>query len=156
RPGSQRLFVLLSVASALLVFVVAGMDVAARARDDRARITTGAPRVLTVEQTDATKLLHVTRAVDPAGEWALAAMEVEQADNLAPPMLAVDSERLAAVAEWRSEFGPDRQVVAEALAPSPAGAFVFQGTRLAVDLERMTFGESSPIDIALTFVPLGG
>ena len=84
RPGSQRLFVLLAVASALLAFVAAGIDVAARARDDRARIMTGATRVLTVDQADVRRLLHVTRAVDPEGAWAMAAMPVEQADAGGP------------------------------------------------------------------------
>src|SRR5258706_6884908 len=35
RPGSQRLFALLAVATGLLVFVAAGQSVAAKARDER-------------------------------------------------------------------------------------------------------------------------
>ena len=39
RPGSQRLFVLLTVGAAMLAFVAAGADVASRARDDRVQRT---------------------------------------------------------------------------------------------------------------------
>src|SRR6185436_1994866 len=93
RPGSQRLFVLLAVAVGMLSFVSAGTDVAAHARNDRALVVTGAPRVLYVDQADVRRLLTVTRAVDPAGTWAMAAMPVAQTNPEAPPVLAVDSTR---------------------------------------------------------------
>jgi hypothetical protein len=104
----------------MLSFVAAGTDVAAHARNDRALVVTGAPRVLYVDQADVRRLLTVTRAVDPAGTWAMAAMPVAQTNPEAPPVLAVDSTRLAAVSVWRPEFGSEAASVAAALAPPTA------------------------------------
>jgi hypothetical protein len=156
RPGSQRLFVLLAVASAMLAFVAAGVDVASRAREDRARIVTGANTVLSVDQADVGRLLHVTRTADPDGNWAMAAMTVDQSDDLAPPVLAVDTARLAAVATWRPEFGASPEAIAEFLRASPAGAFAFRGTSLTVDLQMFAASGEPPLDLNLTFIPLTG
>src|SRR5690606_20273180 len=52
RPGSQRLFALLAVGAAMLAFVAAGVDVANQAREDRATVQLGAPRVLHLSTTD--------------------------------------------------------------------------------------------------------
>jgi hypothetical protein len=156
RPGSQRLFVLLTVASAMLAFVAAGIDVANRARDDRARIMTGATRVLTVDQGDPRRLLHITRSVDPQGAWSMVAMPVEQTDALAPVMLAVDSSRLGAVAAWRPEFGLSAREVADALRPQAAEPFTFHGTQLTIDLERFALGDDQPVALNLGLIPLTG
>jgi FtsX-like permease family protein len=156
RPGSHRLFVLLAVATGLLAFVAAGTDVAARARDDRALVATGAPQVLTVEQADARRLLTITHAVDPDGTWAMAAMSVQQSSPQAPPVLAVDSARLAAVSVWRPEFGRDAGSVAAALSPPPARPFVFRGTQVVVDAETFRTPLGSPVELDLIFVPLNG
>ena len=156
RPGSQRLFVLLTVASAMLAFVAAGMDVASRARDDRARILTGATRVLTVDQADARRLLHLTRSVDPQGEWAMAVMPIDQPDVSAPPVLAIDSARLPAVAAWRPAFGTEAQAVADALQPQAKQSFTFHGTQMLIDLERLALGDAEPLTVSLGFIPLAG
>ncbi len=156
RPGSQRLFVLLAVATAMLTFVAASIDVSARAREDRALIATGAPTVVTVDQGDVRKLLHATHAVDPDGAWAMAVMPVEQKAVDAPPMLAVDSSRLANVATWRPEFGTTIQAVVDALRPPPAQPFVFQGTQLVVDVATQRPEGDPLLDLALTFAPLDG
>lgn len=156
RPGSQRLFVLLAVASAMLAFVAAAVDVAARAREDRALIATGATAVLTVDQADARRLLYATRAADPEGAWAMAVIPVEQKAQGAPPLLGIDSRRLAAVASWRPEFGAEAAAMAAALRPPPARPFLFRGTQLAVDLETERDARRSPIGLTLKFAPLNG
>ena len=145
-----------TVASAMLAFVAAGIDVASRARDDRARILTGATRVLTVDQADARRLLHVTRSVDPQGEWAMAVMPIDQPDVSAPPVLAVDSARLSAVAAWRPEFGTEAQAVADALQPQAKQPFTFHGTQMLIDLERLALGDAEPVTVSLGFIPLAG
>jgi putative ABC transport system permease protein len=156
RPGSQRLFVLLAIASGLLAFVAAGTDVAAQARDDRALVATGATRVLTIEQADVRKLLNVTHAVDPGGRWAMAAMTVPQASPEALPVLAVDSARLPTVSVWRPEFGDTATTVAQALTPPPARPFVFRGNQLIVEAETFRTEQQSPVELDLTFAPLVG
>jgi len=157
RPGSHRLFVLLAVASALLAFVAAGIDVAGRARENRAEIATGAARVVTVDGVDASRLLSVTRRLDPQGKWAMAVVPVEQSDPDAPDLLAVDSTRLG-VAEWRPEFltGGTAAVpeLARSLRGSLAEPFVFQGTRLSVELSRESAPADPPLDVTLLFSPL--
>jgi FtsX-like permease family protein len=156
RPGSQRLFVLLAVASAMLAFVAAGTDVAARAREDRALVATGAIQVLTVDQADPQRLLAVTRAVDPAGAWAMAAMTVAQANPTDPPVLAVDSARLPNVSVWRPEFGDHADNVARALAPPEARPFVFRGSQLQLDVETVRNPQDPALELDVEFVPLGG
>jgi putative ABC transport system permease protein len=156
RPGAQRLLVLIAVASAMLTFVAAALDVAGRAREDRALIATGATGVVTVDQTDARRLLHVTRTVDPEGSWAMAVMPVEQKLPGAPKLLALDSSRLGAVAVWRPEFGPTAASVAKALAPPPAQPFLFQGKQLSVDVENVRELTAPKIDLNLSFAPLVG
>jgi hypothetical protein len=156
RPGSQRLFVLLAVAVAMLGFIAAGTDVAAKARDDRALVATGARQVLTVDQADARRLLTITRTVDPTGAWAMAAMAVPQPNPDDPPVLAVDSGRLPAVAVWRPEYGGDVTALASALSPPPADPFIFRGSQLLLDLETNR-GERDPaLELLVEFIPLGG
>jgi hypothetical protein len=164
RPGSQRLFVLLAVASAMLAFVAAGIDVANRAREDRALIATGASTVLTIDQADARRLLYVTRTVDPAGAWAMAAMELKQQFPQAPRLLAVDSARLPAVAAWRPEFGVGAPAVAAALRPPAPAPLLFRGTQLLVEIERVDRATNADgravqapvVDLTLSFAPLVG
>ncbi len=156
RPGSQRLFVLLAVAAAMLGFVAAGTDVAAQARDDRALVATGAIQVLTVDEADARRLLTITRTVDPEGAWAMAALEVPQPNLSDPPVLAVDSARLPAVAVWRPEFGAEVTALATALSPPAADPFVFRGSQLLLDVETIRGQRDPALELGVEFVPLGG
>ncbi|MBX6751231.1 MAG: hypothetical protein IRY85_16455 [Micromonosporaceae bacterium] len=134
RPGSRRLFVLLAVGAAVLAFVAAGLNVAARARDLRASVELGAPRVLQVVNADVARLLAATEALDPEGAWSMAVVAVEPDDSSDPPLLAVDTSRLAAVVAWRPEFGADPAAVAAALAPSELPPLAMHGTVIEVDV----------------------
>jgi len=132
RPGSRRLFVLLAVGAGVLAFVAAGLNVAARARDLRASVEVGAPRVLQVVNADVPRLLAATEALDPEGAWSMAVVAVSPDDPSEPPLLAVDTARLAAVAVWRPEFGADPAAVAAALAPSELPPLAVHGTAIEV------------------------
>jgi hypothetical protein len=66
RPGSPRLLILLIVATALLGFSAAGLNVADQARRDRADVDTGASTVVEVSGMDVRTLLATVRAIDPA------------------------------------------------------------------------------------------
>jgi hypothetical protein len=169
RPGSHRLFVLLAVGSAILAFVAAGTDVAGRAREVRATVATGADRVLTLVNADARQLLAATRTADPEGEWAMAAITVPPENTQEPSLLAVDAQRLAAVATWRPEFGAEPTAVAAALAPpSPGDAdyvapLEFRGTRIEVDAEVVVQRPGGfnpppfvPLALDVNFAPLDG
>ncbi len=167
RPGSQRLFALLAVGTGMLAFVAAGTDVAARAREDRATVATGAERVLLIEGSDARQVLAATAQLDPDGAWAMAAAVVPPNNPNDPTVLAVDVSRLRSVAAWRPEFGADPVEIAERIGVPSAteGAyqapFLFRGTEVELDAE-MTFGQlgdfvpsGTTLDIELEFATLG-
>ena len=158
RPGSQRLFVLLAVAIGLLSFVAAGTDVAARARDDRALVVTGAPRVLTVEQADVRRLLAVTRAVDPDGAWAMAA-HAGRSRRPAGPAGA----RGGQLPGWpRSPCGgpssaPSRPASPQALRPAagPTVRLPRHPDWWSTSRRSRRPGRAGPASWTLTFAPLG-
>jgi putative ABC transport system permease protein len=162
RPGSQPLFVLLAVASALLAFVAAGIDVADRAREQRALVQTGAPRVVQLATTDVRRMLLATRQVDPEGAWAMAVVNVPQSVPSAPPLLAVDASRLNSVPVWRPEYGATAEQVAQVLrAPTDPAPFVFKGTAVTLDVmvqADLYVNSTFPLrtDVELEFVPLNG
>jgi hypothetical protein len=158
RPGSHRLFILIAVSTAMLAFVAAGMDVAATARADRARIVTGAQTVLTVDGADVRGLLHATRQVDPTGGWAMAVMTPVQTYPDAPKVLAVDTTRLAAVGAWRDGFGAGAGSVAAKLMPPPAQPLRFDGRQIELDIETFPGASSGTdkVDLTVTLAPLAG
>ncbi|WP_213454223.1 FtsX-like permease family protein [Rhizomonospora bruguierae] len=146
RPGAPRLFILLAVAVAQVGFAAAAVDVAGRARAERALAEAGAERVLTVAPVDAGALLAAVRAVDPEGRYAMAVGVLSRGSADTMPRLAVDAARLAAVAQWRPGFGPlDAAEVAGRIRPPVAEPITVRGTTLTVDLEyRAPAGASRP------------
>ncbi|MCO8274089.1 ABC transporter permease [Actinoplanes sp. TRM 88003] len=125
RPGHDRVFALLVLAVANLALTVGTAAAGHTERVVRADVELGAPRVLTVAAASRTELLHAVRAADPAGRYAMAAV----VDTAAvPPVLAVDSGRLARVATWRSEYGP----VTALPAGPPSALPLVTGDRLTV------------------------
>ena len=135
RPGSQRLFVLVTVAVALLCFAAAAVDVAGRARAERADVQTGADRALTVQPVDAGVLLRAVRAVDPEGGYAMAVGVLPAQDDNSPSLLLVDAAALPRVPVWRSEFGlPAEQAAARLRPPAPA-PFALRAGRVALTVE---------------------
>ena len=159
RPGSQRLFVLLAVAVGMLSFVSAGTDVAAHGpRRPGAASSPAAPRVLTVDQADVRRLLTVTRAVDPAGAWAMAAMPVRADEPGGAPGAGGGQRpagrRLGLAAGVRRRA---RRAVAAALAPPPARPFLFTGNQLVRRHRDVPQPEQQPpLELDLTFAPLAG
>ncbi|WP_213001142.1 FtsX-like permease family protein [Winogradskya consettensis] len=117
QPGTDRVFTLVTVAVAILATTAGIWWAGQTARTGRAEVELGAARVLTVEAPNRTTLEHAVRTADPDGHNAMAVV----ADlGKVPPVLAVDSSRLAAVANWRPEYGdpatlaratPDREPV---------------------------------------------
>ncbi len=160
RPGAHRVFALLVVAIALLGFATTGFDVAAQARADRARIVTGAPRVLSVNPVTRLKLLQATRAADPDGRWAMAVSELpvgEQGAVGEPAKLAVDTSRLAAVATWRADYGgPGPARLAAALHPAARAPIVVRGTTVALDLTVDPTMQFADLGLAVTLISLSG
>jgi len=135
RPGAPRLLALLVVAVAQLCLAAGATDVAARARDDRAAVELGAPRVLSVLPIGPGRLLHAVRAADPDGRYAMAVASVPRLNDSDPPLLAVDSTRLARVAGWGPEYGaPAPGAVAAALRPPAPDPVVLTTRTVGVEL----------------------
>ncbi|HEY0535337.1 MAG TPA: FtsX-like permease family protein [Actinoplanes sp.] len=103
QPGTDRAFALITVAVAMVAIAAGGLSAGRAERSDRAQVQLGAPRVLDVKQTTVTALEYAVRQADPSGRYAMAAL-LDGTSN--PPLLAVDSTRLASVATWRPEYGP--------------------------------------------------
>ncbi|MEV6343828.1 hypothetical protein [Actinoplanes sp. NPDC051851] len=123
-PGAARVFALLMTAAAVAGYAACAVGTAARDRDTVALLGTGADRVLTVQPVTRERLLAAVRETDPAGAYAMAVTP------LAYNGLAVDAQRLAAVAAWPSG-APDPGTVAAALS-APQGESLpvaWSGTR---------------------------
>ncbi|MEU7876473.1 FtsX-like permease family protein, partial [Dactylosporangium sp. NPDC049140] len=103
QPGGDRLMALIAVAVAGVCAATGGWLAGFDARDARAAQELGAPRVLTVRAANPTALLEGVRRADPGGREAMAVV-VDRTSG--PPVIAVDTARLAAVAGWRPEYGP--------------------------------------------------
>ena len=119
QPGADRVLVLLVVVVALLALAIGGYAAGRSERADRSAFELGAARVLTVRAAGWTALEYAVRHADPGGRQAMAAV-VNRTSN--PPILAVDSSRLAAVGMWRPEYGPVRALAGGRPGPTAAAA----------------------------------
>jgi hypothetical protein len=139
--GGNRLFALIVVAVAVFTTAFGGWSGERTARIDRSAAELGADRVLSVQAPNRTALLQAVRRADPAGRQAMAV--VVDTDS-SPPVLAVDSGRLSAVARWRPEFGPVDALGAAAAAPEPGAPIT--GDRLTV---RVRYESDAVADLSL-------
>jgi hypothetical protein len=157
RPGTHRLLAVLVVAVAQLCFAVGASDVAARARDERVAVELGAHRVLSVRPGGRVRLLHAVRAADPDGRYAMAVAIVPKQNAADPPMLAVDSTRLARVAVWQPEYGrlSATQVAARLRPPAP-DPVVLRGDAIGVELTARRLDPEAPLRLFVDLVPLEG
>ncbi|MET7426075.1 FtsX-like permease family protein, partial [Dactylosporangium sp. NPDC005555] len=156
RPGADRVFALVAVAVAGLTAATAAQVTGDTARADRSGQELGAARVLTVRVANPTTLLRAVREADPGGRYAMA---VVVDDTTRPRVLAVDASRLAAVARWRTEYGPLPSLAAPAVgdrAPATVGAgpLVLRargagegGVTLAVHLQDTADGSLSTVTL---------
>ncbi|MEV6495861.1 hypothetical protein AB0M20_45680, partial [Actinoplanes sp. NPDC051633] len=132
RAGAARLVTLLVAAVAVIGYAATAADVAAQDRTVAAELGNGADRVIGVEQVSRAKLLSAVRAVDPDGDFAMAAAQLLGGGQGEPLGLALDTTRLETVATWPAGAPPVREVAA-ALRP-PAGApIVVDGQDITVD-----------------------
>src|SRR5262249_38197150 len=97
RRGTHRVFAVLAAWVAALTSAMFFWHTATVGWADRAGQELGAQRVLTVQAANSTALMSAVRAIDPAGDFAMA---VARTDGLRPEnrMLAVDTSRMARVA----------------------------------------------------------
>lgn len=142
QPGTDRVFALIVVAVAMFVTAAGGWAAGRAARTDRSAVELGADRVLTVAADNRTDLEYAVRRADPTGRYAMAAV-IDLASQ--PPVLAVDSSRLAAVASWRPEYGPVSTLHdAVTAARLPAALPAITGDRLTL---RASNAGSAPVEL---------
>jgi hypothetical protein len=130
QPATDRVFALVVVAVAMFATGAGGWAAGRQARTERSTVQLGATRVLEVQATNRTELEYAVRRADPGGKVAMAAV-VDRASS--PPVLAVDSSRLAAVASWRPEYGAVRALPAATAATHlPAALPPITGNRISL------------------------
>jgi putative ABC transport system permease protein len=153
RPGANRLFALLVATVAVAGYAAGAVDVAARDRGVQAGLGTGADRVLTIAPIGRPALLAAVRAADPEGRYAMAAVRLPD-DKQHPPVLAVDTTRLAAVAQWPAG-GPRATQAAKVLHPPAAAAPVLHSADLSVDVTAEDFGPGLEVTLTALVSPAG-
>ena len=147
RPGTARIASVLAVATCLLLVGVQAWTVAERNRNERAAAETGAEVVLQVRAPSHRALLDAVRAADPAGDYAMAAVQVMTSSQDAR-LLAVDSTRADRVLEWGAPAARPTRPVARVLRPPlPPSVRLGPGRlEVAVDLQEL----ASPSPLRLT------
>ena len=156
RPGAQRLFAVLVAAVAELGVAVAALDVGAQGRRVEAAVGTGADRVLAVSPVSRGHLLHAVRTVDPAGDLAVAVAELPTLRGDLPA-LAVDTTRLAAVANWPENRGaPAPAEVARLLRPGAPPVVVLPGRDLTLDVTTSGIAPDKPLEMNISVASITG
>ena len=157
RPGNQRLLALFVVAIALVSFASIASDVSARARDERVSVELGADRVIDVEGISRTGLLAKVRAADPQGTFAMAVMSrAPEESPVTPRLLALDSSRLAAVAQWRGGALAGGEAADRLHPPAPQESIVLNDAQLDVDMTVVDLREGFRVRLVAVVAPRDG
>jgi putative ABC transport system permease protein len=138
RPGASRLFVLTVITAGLVTYAAAGANVAGDARASRAGLELGSASVASVAPVTHLQLLQAVRKADPGGKAAMAVAEVLQPEKQDPPILAVDSSRLAAVANWPAGTISAARAVG-LLNPRTGPSMAFTGGTLSMEVTAKAF-----------------
>jgi FtsX-like permease family protein len=154
RPGAVRLFAVLTAAVAVAGYAGCAVDAAARQRTDQTRLGVGATRVLSVAPVGRSALLTAVRRADPGGHEAMAVVRLPQ-EKSGPPVLAVDTPRLAAVAAWPAG-APGADEVRGRLRPIVAGPPVIAEKDLSFDITATGFPAAYPVTLSALVAPAGG
>ncbi|HZE40530.1 MAG TPA: FtsX-like permease family protein [Stackebrandtia sp.] len=118
RPETRRMVVLVTLASAIVTFGACAWDVAANNRDMTADDEIGAHTVYELSGANGKDVTDAVESLDPHGKSLMAVMRrFDSYDNRSFTTIAVQSERLAAVAQWRDHSGADLADLAAELHP---------------------------------------
>ncbi len=157
RPGSQRILALFVVAIALACFAATAAAASASNRDTRIQVEQGADRVLTLEPVGRIDLLRKVREIDPAGDFAMAtAMLPQSEDSGVPPMLAVDSERLARVALWNDTRFTAAEASAALKPAAPRESVIVDNKDVTFDITVDRLVDAFRVRLVAVVVPLDG
>ena len=133
RCGNAPIVVLLTVVIGLVGFAAASAISLRAAWEQRVVAQTAAPRVLSVAPVPTTLLLNAVRAADPSGTQAMAAARLEATGT--GWILAVDSQRLPAIAHWPTGYGTlSARDVSRLLRPQAPAPVMLRGEEVTVRL----------------------
>jgi hypothetical protein len=150
RPAGRRVIVVVTVAVALLSFAATAWDVAAQARHDHAVDALGADRVYQVGAEHPAALLAAVGQADPAGTSMAVVRGSGQYAGQPVELVAVESSRLAGVAQWR---GFDRIDALAAMLRPPVPGPLRLSERIEVSARVAGLGEPAVRLTALVSAP---
>ncbi|MFI1995732.1 FtsX-like permease family protein [Actinoplanes sp. NPDC020271] len=154
RGATGRVLALLVAAVAVSAYMVAASDVAAHSRRIQADLGVGADRVLSVGAVGRAQLLTAVHRADPDARYAMAAVVVPQRPDQ-PPVLAVDTPRLAAVANWPG--GTPYGKMVDLLRPETAKPVVTAGAAtFTLDLSADGFRPGRMVSVDAILSPVDG
>lgn len=148
RPELTRVMVLVAVAAALLTFGAAAWDVADHNRRVAADDAFAAATVYRVAAMNPHQFGEAVTQVDPDGEHSLAAVRsFERYDSQNVTVVAMQTDRLESVVDWRGHDAPQKADVAAALRPkSVAPLQVHDELRVEAVVDEMD--SDSPLRLA--------
>ena len=158
RGGTTILVALLAVTVSVSVYAAGVLAVGDTQRASQAVMETGAAAVYEVGPVPVARLLEAVEAVDPGGsELAAAAQRDSRRGAGFERIVAVDAERLPAVAAWRPEWSPtDVDQLARALRPQTAPPLVLTGERLDLTVLLNPDSDSAPGELVMRLrTPIG-
>lgn len=135
RPGGTRTTMILATAVSLATFSLASWSVGATNRSRVAKLTVGAPTVLSVAPRTGTDLPAVVSRIDPSGRSVTAVEQYFSADTV---LLAVQPSRFARVANWPGTAPTASDLIATLHPPAPDPiAMTGDRVRVRVDVGRL-------------------
>jgi hypothetical protein len=131
----SRHVVVLSMAVGLATFAVSGWVVASHNRSVRSAFDVGASTVLNVDVRPGVDFVQAVRKADPSGRRAMAVAIENSSDGVT---LAVDAQRLAAVAAWPASLSTESvATIGRAIGRAKAPPINLSGTALRVSVDLL-------------------
>jgi putative ABC transport system permease protein len=145
----SRHVVVLSMAVGLATFAVSGWVVASRNRSVRSAFDVGASTVLNVDARPGVNFVQAVRQADPSGRRAMAVAIENSSDGVT---LAVDAQRLAAVAAWPAGLSTKSvSTIGQMIGHAKAPPITLSGTALRVSVDLLESVTPAPVLQATVF-----
>ncbi|GAA3615821.1 FtsX-like permease family protein [Microlunatus ginsengisoli] len=140
-PSSLNPAVVIAAGLALALFAGQTWWLSSRNQDLKAAATVGAGSVLTVTVPPEVDLIAAVDRADPGGHQAMAAMErIGSSNGGTSRIVAVDSDRFAAVTTWRPEWSDVEDLVGSLQGPSRTAPVMLHGSQVTVRLTDVRVG----------------
>jgi putative ABC transport system permease protein len=156
RPSTLRLALVLAVAFGLVSFGADAWSVASDNAHDRAWTEIGAAEVLTVSTPRGQDLDSLVEQLDPSGREATAVTESTDYAGARPiTLLAVQPDRFARIAFWRSDFGPPLDSLTPRLNAAAVPAVPLSGDTIEVSVAGATLSAPGTLVLVADIAQVG-